>query len=90
VTKDYQVRAKADPFGIGQGFDDLKTNAAISTVQRENVWHPYYEVNLEDMDFKEKMMQAAEEKKMANVGGAAMTELQKQLQAHDEGVRLAD
>ena len=42
------------------------------------------------MDFKEKMMQAAEEKKMANVGGAAMSELQKQLQAHDEGVRLAD
>ena len=71
MTKDYQVRAKATPFGIGQGFDDLKTNAAISTVQRENVWHPYYEVNLEEMDFKEKMMQAAEEKKMANVGGAA-------------------
>ena len=79
MTKDYQVRGKATPFGIGAGFDDLKTNAAISTVQRENVWHPYYEVNLEDMDFKEKMMQAAEEKKMANVGGAAMTELQKQL-----------
>ena len=79
VTKDYFVRAKAAPFGIGQGFDDLKTNAAISTVQRENVWHPYYEVNLEEMDFKEKMMQAAEEKKMANVGGAAMSELQKQL-----------
>jgi hypothetical protein len=40
------------------------------------------------MDFKEKMLQAAEEKKAANVGGVAMTELTKQLQAHDEGVRL--
>ena len=38
-----------------------------------------YGVNLEEMDFKEKMLQAAEEKKMANVGGVAMTELQKQL-----------
>jgi hypothetical protein len=90
VTKDFKARAERAPFGIGQSFDDLKTNAAISTVQRENVWHPYYEVNLEDMDFKEKMMQAAEEKKLANIGGAAMSELQKQLQAHDEGVRLAD
>jgi len=42
------------------------------------------------MDFKEKMMAAAEEKRLANVGGNAVTELQKQLQAHDEGVRLQD
>ena len=77
VTKYYLVRAKAAPFGIGQGFDDLKTNAAICTVHREHVWHPYYEVHLEEMDFKEKMLHAHEEKKLANVGGAAMTELQK-------------
>ena len=45
--------------GIGEGFDDLKMNSVISTVQRENVWHPYYEVNLEgEMDFKEKVLQA--------------------------------
>jgi len=30
----------------------------VSTVQRENVWHPYYELNLDEMDFKEKMMAA--------------------------------
>ena len=79
VTKGHKERIEMKPFGIGAGFDDLKTNAAICTVQRENVWHPYYEVNLEDMDFKEKMMQAAEEKKAANVGGVAMTELTKLL-----------
>jgi len=78
------------PFGIGTSFDDLKTNSAITTVQRENVWHPYYEVIIDEMDFKEKMIAAAEEKKMANVGGTAITELQKQLQAHDENVRVAD
>jgi hypothetical protein len=44
----------------------------ISTVQRENVWHPYYESNLEEMDFKEKILAAAEEKKMANLGGVAI------------------
>ena len=44
VTKAYYERAKMKPFGIGQSFDDLKTNAAITTVQRENVWQPFYEV----------------------------------------------
>jgi hypothetical protein len=33
------------------------------------VWHPYYEINLEEMDFKEKMIAAAEEKRMQNLGG---------------------
>lgn len=90
VTKDFEKRKQNKPFGIGTNFDDLKTNNVISTVQRENVWHPYYESNIEEMDFKEKMMAAAEAKKMENLGGQAIQDLQKQLQAHDEGVRLAD
>jgi len=76
VTKDFYKRQEIKPFGIGASFDDLKTNNAITTVQRENVWHPFYEVVIEEMDFAEKMKQAAEDKKRANVGGAAITELQ--------------
>jgi hypothetical protein len=41
----------------------LKTNSAITTVQRENIWHPFYEVVIEDMDFAEKMKKAAEDKR---------------------------
>jgi len=78
------------PFGIGASFDDLKTNSAITTVQRENVWHPFYEVVIEEMDFAEKMKQAAMDKKRDNVGGVAITELQQKLLAHDEGVKIAD
>jgi len=44
-------------------------------VQKENVWHPYYETIIDEMDFKEKMIAAAEEKKMQNVGGVAISEL---------------
>ena len=66
----------------------MKTNAAISTVQRENVWISAFEHNFEELDFKEKMIAAAEEKKLANMGGAAISDLQKQLQAHDEGVKI--
>ena len=65
MTKDYSKRANQKPFGIGTSFEDLKTNSVISTVQRENVWHPYYELNIEEMDFKEKIMAAAEERKFA-------------------------
>ncbi len=69
VTKAYYDRIQQKPFGIGTNFEDLKTNSVISTIQRENVWHPYYEINLEEMDFKEKMIAAAEEKRMQNLGG---------------------
>lgn len=54
VTKGYEERRKIKPFGIGTTHDDLKMNSVVSTVQRENVWHPYYEINLEgEMDFKD-------------------------------------
>lgn len=79
VTKDYFERKEQKPFGIGNTYDDLKANSVIATVQRENVWHPFYESVLEEMDFKEKMMAAAEEKKLANLGGSVVTELQKKL-----------
>jgi len=43
------------------------------------------------MDFKEKMMQAAAEKKsVAAVDGVEVMELKKQLQAYDENIRMSD
>jgi hypothetical protein len=83
VTKAYYNRINQKPFGIGSGFEDLKTNSVISTIQRENVWHPFYEINVEEMDFKEKLISAAEEKKLKSLGGAEIIELQKQLNIHE-------
>ena len=74
------------PFGIGTGFDDLKSNASVNTVQSENVWTPYYEVNFIELDFKEKMMQKQAEKAL-DLGGAEVKELEKQLKEHDERVK---
>ena len=55
VTKEYLERqAKLRPFGIGTTEDDIRQNVNLTSVQRENVWHPYYEVKLEEEDFKEK------------------------------------
>lgn len=56
VTKDFFERqAKMRPFGIGINEDDLRQNVNLTSVQRENVWHPYYEVKLEEEDFKDKI-----------------------------------
>ena len=63
--------------------EDLKLNCAISTVQKENVWQPYFERDMEDMDFKEKMIQKAEENRKAQVGGANVANLESALGAHD-------
>ena len=55
VTKGYLERQeKMRPFGIGTNEDDLRQNVNLTSVQRENVWHPYYEIKLEEEDFKEK------------------------------------
>ena len=62
----------------------------MSTVQRENVWHPYYEINLDEMDFKEKMLAAAESKKLQNPGGVEIDEIQKQLISHDQDVQRTE
>ncbi len=55
----------------------MKINSVISIVHRENVWHPFYEINVEEMDFREKLISAAEEKKLKSLGGAEIVELQK-------------
>ena len=48
---------------------------------------PFYETIIDEMDFKEKMIAAAEEKKLANIGGTTLTDLQKALLEHDENVK---
>lgn len=57
VSKGFIERKTMTPHGIGTTVESLKFNSVISTVQRENVWHPYYELNLEaEMDFKDKFL----------------------------------
>lgn len=90
VHKDITKRDAAKPFGIGTSFEDLKTNNVISTIQRENVWHPYYELNHDEMDFKEKMIAAAAEKQIANIGGDELSKLKTQLTNFDQTVARSD
>lgn len=81
VTKHFEERKKNTiPFGIGTSFEDLKMNSVVSTVQRENVWHPYYEINLEaEIDFKEHMQSKMQSNKDANIDGKDVSELKNQM-----------
>ena len=63
VTKGFLERQKIKPFGIGKTDDDLRQNVNLTSIQRENVWHPYYETKLEEEDLKEKFQRSKAEKK---------------------------
>ena len=52
MTKGFEERKLIKPFGIGKTEDDLRQNVNLTSIQRENVWHPYYEIKLEEEDLK--------------------------------------
>ena len=63
VTKEYLERKKIKPFGFGNHEEDIRQNMNLTSMQRENVWHPYYEARLEgEEDLKEKMLRKQKEK----------------------------
>ena len=69
MTKGFEERKQLiKPFGIGKTEDELRQNVNLTSVQRENVWHPYYEIKLEDEDLREKIQRNKKEK-LEKVGG---------------------
>ena len=83
VTKGYADRRKRDPifdaFGIGTGEDAIKGNATINMLHRENVWHPYFEIQTEEEDLGTKMRNRQAEKKEAVTEGQEIIELKANL-----------
>ena len=76
------------PFGIGAGEDDVRQNVNLTSVQRENVWHPYYEVKLEEEDFKDKIQKSRMEKKAgADIMGGDIAEIESKLKTLEERER---
>lgn len=88
VTKDFLERqTKLKPFGIGNNEDDLRQNVNLTSIQRENVWHPYYEVKLEEEDFKEKLQRQKREKKEADIMGGDIADIEGKLKQLEEKER---
>ena len=56
-------------------------NSVVSTVQRENVWHPYYELNLDtEMDFKDQLKSNMEKKKADDIEGKEVSDIKAKLE----------
>lgn len=87
VTKEYLERRKIKPFGIGTNEDDLRQNVNLTSIQRENVWHPYYEIKLEEEDFKDKYQKAQKEKKEKAMGNTEIEEIENKLKGLEEKER---
>ena len=80
VTKNYAERKKLNPTfsvfgaGLGTGNDSLRMNATITMVQRDNTWHPYYEIKVEEDDLTTKFKQG-KETRQTREGEAEITEI---------------
>ena len=61
-----------DAFGVGDTMEDFHLNSNITMVQRDNIWHPYYEIKLEDEDLGAKVRKNIEAKKEKNIDGEAI------------------
>lgn len=85
VTKGFTQR-KNKPVAVGEAFgvdtnpDEVRNNIGLTIVQRDNIWHPYYEVKLEEEDLGTKYRKNMEQKKqLAAVDGLAIEEIQQKL-----------
>lgn len=92
VTKGYALRrAKAfdtEAFGVDKTADEIRNNIGLTIVQRDNIWHPYYEVKLEEEDLGSKYRKNLEQKKqLAAVDGQAIEEIQQKLLQIDQAER---
>lgn len=80
VTNGFHERRKRDPifdaFGIGKSDQDVRGNAHITMVHRDNVWHPYYEVKMEEEDLGTKLRNRKAEKKEKETEGEEIASLQ--------------
>lgn len=88
VTKEYLERqAKLKPFGYGATDDDVRQNVNLTSVQRENVWHPYYEIKVEEENFKEKLQRQKREQREADVVGGDVADLESKLKQLEDKER---
>lgn len=67
--------------------DDIRQNVNLTSVQRENVWHPYYEVKLEEEDFKEKYQRQRAEKRETETMNKDIAEIESKLKSLEERER---
>ena len=88
VTKGYLERRKKNPifdaFGVTEENDKPYHNAQATMVHRENVWHPYYEIKVEEEDLGTIFRNRQQEKNASNVEGAKVSSLEQRIENMDK------
>jgi hypothetical protein len=80
LTKGWEQRSKKQiGFGIGKTLEEQRGNCGLTMVQRDNIWHPYYEVKLEEEDLGTRFRAQIAQKKDASVGDGAIAALNEKL-----------
>lgn len=53
-----EARKDWKTFGVGETPDDRRLNISKTSINRENVWTPYYEIKLEEVSMKDQFMKS--------------------------------
>lgn len=84
VTKGYLERKKknhnTDYFGLEKAQNPAFENSQVTMQHRENVWHPYYEIKMEEEDLATVMRKNAKQQNETNAENKEMKELEKKIE----------
>ena len=84
VTKKHAERAQWKPFNVDLSTEDaIRQNFHVATLQRDQIWHPYYELKLDEEDFKDKMVKAKAQKDLSSLN-KEVAELEDQIKQMEE------
>jgi len=73
---------QAQNFGVGESLEEVKNNVGLTIVQRDNIWHPFYEVKLEEDDMASRMRKKITENQAnAALGNVKIDDIEAQLAA---------
>lgn len=75
-------------FGVDKSAEEIRNNVGVTIVQKDNIWHPYYEVKLEEEDLGTRYRKNMESKKAAAaVDGTAIEEIQQKINQIEQNER---
>jgi len=88
MTKGWEKRNKKQiGFGIGQSLEEQRGNCGLTMVQRDNIWHPYYEIKLEEEDLGTRFRTQIAQKKDANIEGNQISTIGEKLR-HQQNILI--
>ena len=89
MTKEFLERRKKNPIKDAIGLESsnpgpIRDNAQITMIHRDNVWHPYYEIKVEEDDIGTRFKKNQDAKKEKDIDGAGVAAAMEQITNFDK------